>query len=45
MDLNNLFVCALIYVMITQKPGLKTGMDFRGLVLKQVWKIGYAFLV
>ena len=35
-DLKNFFVCALIQVMMTCKttlrPGLKTGMDFRGLV-------------
>ena len=33
MDLNNFFVCALIYV--------KTGMDFRGIVWKRVWKITF----
>ena len=45
MDLNNFFVCALIQVMMTCKttlrPGLKTGMDFRGLVSKRVWKMTF----
>ena len=41
MDLKNFYACALIYIISTQRPDLKTGMDFRGLVWKRVWKISF----
>ena len=43
MRLNTFFVCALIWVTLWHnfclKARRKTGMDFRGLVWKRVWKI------
>ena len=44
MDLMNFCVCALIYndsIISAERPGLKTGMDFRGLVWKRVWIITF----
>ena len=29
MDLKNFYACALIYIISTHRPDLKTGMDFR----------------
>ena len=45
MDLNNFFRLRSNLnsdnTISAQRPGLKTGMDFRGLVWKRVWKITF----
>ena len=42
------FVCAMILQLMTYisayGPGLKTGLDFRDLALKRVWKMTFSGL-